>query len=144
MFKIFNIMKKKTEETEFEKKLANLKTYIRKTLKENGLYKKEMTHQVELTASTLLIFRKIRDDILVAEEPPMITEVSREGESRKKENPIYNLYGKFADLLRRDLRALKMNQELTRGREDKDEMIDSANDPLKKLMQDLDEEEDNE
>ena len=46
--------------------------------------------------------------------------------------------------MRRDLRALKMNQELTRGREDKDEMIDSANDPLKKLMQDLDEEEDNE
>lgn len=130
---------KKNEQTELEKKLDSLKTYIRRTLKENGLYKKEMTHQVELTASTLLIFRKIRDDILLQDEAPIITEVSREGESRKKENPIYNLYGKFADLLRRDLRALKMNQELTKGKDEKEEM-GSDSDPLKELMKNLDDE----
>lgn len=137
-------MKKKDESTEIEKKLNNLKTYIRKTLKENGLYKKEMTHQVELTASTLLIFRKIRDDILLAEENPIIEETSREGDKRKKENPIYNLYGKFADLLRRDIRALKMNQELTRGKDDKEEKIEESNDPLKVLMQNLDDEDNDE
>ena len=130
---------KKKDANELEKRLDSLKTYIRRTLKENGLYKKEMTHQVELTASTLLIFRKIRDDILLLDEAPIIEEISREGDRRKKENPIYNLYGKFADLLRRDLRALKMNQELTKGRED-DKDINYEDDPLKELMKNLDEE----
>lgn len=132
--------KKTADMPEGEKKLEYLKQYIRKTLQKSGLYKTEMAHQIELTASTILAFRKIRDAILDEGQVPIITETSREGDERKRENPIYNLYVKFADVLRRDLRALRMNQELTKGKDDKEEDI-KEDDVLMKLLQ-SDEDED--
>ena len=55
----------------------------------------------------------------------------------------------YREMSQRNLRSrmiLQVHDELVFDvvPEEKDEMIDSANDPLKKLMQDLDEEEDNE
>ena len=111
-----------------DKQLEYLKTYIRRVLKQNDKYKPEMTHQVELTASTLLVFRKVRDEVLKADQLPTVTEKSRENEDRTKENPIYNLYIKMADVLRRDLRSLRMNQELDRG---------SDTDAMTKLMESM-------
>lgn len=111
----------KSEGESPEKSLENLKSYIRKVLKKAGKYRSEMTQQVELTATTLLIFRKIRSEILEKDSPPIIEEKSREGDLRQKENPIYGMYRDFANLLRRDLRALKMNQELARRDKDEDE-----------------------
>ena len=103
-----------------------------------GKYKKEMTKQVELTATTLLIFRKICDEILEKDAQPIIEEKSREGDFRKKENPIYTMYREFARELRHDLRALKMNQELERkGTEEEHGEEKSA---LVALMKNLDEE----
>lgn len=137
-------MKKKgknSDEVLLEKKLENLKTYIRRVLQQTDNYRKEMTHQVEVTASTLLIFRKIRDEIFLNDEKPTVIEKSRENEDRIKENPLYNLYAKYDDLLRRDLRALKMNQELNRGRDEKGKDDEEANDPIKELLKKQEDEE---
>lgn len=131
--------KKKRVSGSPEAQLEDLKRYIKKVLNEAGMYRPEMTYQVELTASTMQIFKKIRDEILVNEAPPIIEEKSREGDMRKKENPIYTLYGKFADLLRRDLRSLNMNKELTKGKDEEKPINEDS--PLVKLMRDLDEEE---
>jgi len=129
---------KKSEITESRKRIESLKTEIRRILMNAGKYKKEMTKQVELTATTLLIFRKICDEILEKDAPPIIEEKSREGDCRKKENPIYTMYREFARELRHDLRALKMNQELERkGTEDEQGEEKSA---LVALMKNLDEE----
>ena len=130
IIKNFNIMaRKRTEDMgTADKQLEYLKTYIRRVLKQNDKYKPEMTHQVELTASTLLVFRKVRDEVLKADQLPTVTEKSRENEDRTKENPIYNLYIKMADVLRRDLRSLRMNQELDRG---------SDTDAMTKLMESM-------
>lgn len=117
-----------------DKQLEYLKTYIRRVLKQNDKYKPEMTHQVELTASTLLVFRKVRDEVLKADQLPTVTEKSRENEDRTKENPIYNLYIKMADVLRRDLRSLRMNQELDRG---SDTESGSDTDAMTKLMESM-------
>ena len=119
------------EETK-DKRLEIMKRYLRKVLQEAGIYRKEMSQQVELTASTLLVFRKIRDFALSDDAVPMIKEVSREGFSREKANPIYFLYEKMADLLRRDLRALNMNKELTKGKGDK--LPDDEDDLLVQLL----------
>lgn len=120
-----------------EAQLEDLRTRLRRIMNEAGAYRADMTYQVELTASTLLCFRKIREEILVKNAKPIIKEKSREGDMRKKENPIYTLYGKFADLLRRDLRALNMNKELTKAKE---ELKGDGFSPLDEIMRDLNEE----
>lgn len=134
---------KKIEVDNLENRLENLKSYIRKVLKKAGKYRSEMTQQVELTATTLLIFRKIRSEILENDSPPIIEEKSREGDLRKKENPIYTMYRDFANLLRRDLRALKMNQELARNNKEDEEPEDEKG-TLVTLMKDLNKEDEEE
>lgn len=119
-------------ESETGKKLEMMIRYLRKVLKDEGLYRKEMSQQVELTASTLLVFRKIRDEALNEIEKATIKETSREGDTRIKNNPIFFLYKEMADLLRRDLRALNMNKELTKGKTDK--INDEEEDALALLM----------
>ena len=120
------------KETESGKRLEMMIRYLRKVLKTEGLYRPEMSQQVELTASTLLVFRKIRDAALDELEKATINETSREGDMRIKNNPIFFLYKEMADLLRRDLRALNMNKELTKGKTDK--INDEEEDALTLLM----------
>lgn len=135
--------KKKNDEANLEKRLESLKTYIRRVLQKSGKYRSEMTQQVELTATTLLIFRKIRSEIMENDSPPIIEEKSREGDLRKKENPIYTMYRDFANLLRRDLRALKMNQELARSSKE-DEETGEDKGALVTLMKELNKEDEDE
>ena len=118
------------------KKIENIKTHVRIVLKEHEMYSSEMSYQIELLASDLLVFRKIRDEVLKEEQTPTVTEKSREGEDRIRENPIYNLMAKFADRLRKDLRSLMMNKELAPTESKGDE----GNDALTQLMDSLKEE----
>lgn len=118
------------------KKIENIKTHVRRVLKEHEMYSSEMSYQIELLASDLLVFRKIRDEVLKEEQTPTVTEKSREGEDRIRENPIYNLMAKFADRLRKDLRSLMMNKELAPTESKNDE----GNDALTQLMDSLKEE----
>lgn len=139
ILKLFNTMAKKKKETGKKvddktpaKTLDGLIRTLRQTLKDEGLYKPEMARQVELTASTLFLFRKIRDVAISEEERVTVKETSREGDSRIKNNPTFFLYKEYADLLQRNLRALNMNKELTRGKDDK--TSDDELDPLAILM----------
>lgn len=115
-----------------EKQLDGLIRTLRQTLTKAELYKPEMARQVELTASTLMVFRKVRDLIICENEMVMIKETSREGDSRIKTNPVFFLYKEMADLLQRNLRALNMNKELTKGKDDK--VNENEDDPLAILM----------
>lgn len=135
--------KKKSDMTDARKRLESLKTEIRRILTNAGKYKKELTKQVELTATTLLIFRKISDEILEHDAPPIIEEKSREGDCRKKENPIYTMYREFARELRHDFRALKMNQELARRDKDDEETGDDKG-ALVTIMKELNKEDEEE
>ena len=120
------------KENDNGKKLEMMIRYLRKILKDEGIYRKEMSQQVELTASTLLVFRKVRDVVLSDNESALIIETSREGDKRVKNNPVFFMYKEMADLLRRDLRALNMNKELTKGKEDL--KTDDEDDALAVLM----------
>lgn len=129
--------KAKNEQTP-EKILDGLIRTLRQTLKDEGLYHPEMARQVELTASTLMLFRKVREVAMSEAEKVTIKETSREGDGRIKNNPIFFLYKEYADLLQRNLRALNMNKELTKGKDDK--VNDSEDDPLAMLMREQAEE----
>lgn len=143
ILKIFNTMikKKKTSEkkNDPEKTLDGLIRTLRQTLKDENLYRPEMARQVELTASTLMVFRKVRDAVIQECATVTIKETSREGDGRIKNNPMFFLYKEMADLLQRNLRALNMNKELTKGRDDK--VNDDDDDPLALLMKDQQNEE---
>ena len=136
ILKKFNTMAKKKKAAEKkndpEKTLDGLIRTLRQTLTKENLYRPEMARQVELTASTLMVFRKIRDAVIQECESVTIKETSREEHSRLKNNPIFYLYKEYADLLQRNLRALNMNKELTKGRDDK--VNDDEADPLALLM----------
>lgn len=136
ILKIFNIMakKKKTsnEKKSPEKTLDGLIRTLRQMLTKENLYRPEMARQVELTASTLMVFRKVRDAVIQECESVTIKETSREGDRRIKNNPMFFLYKDMADLLQRNLRALNMNKELTKGRDDK--VNDDEADTLALLM----------
>lgn len=123
-------------EKQITRKIENIKTHVRRVLKEHEMYSSEMSYQIELLASDLLVFRKIRDEVLKEEQTPTVTEKSREGKDRIRENPIYNLMAKFADRLRKDLRSLMMNKELAPTESKGDE----GNDALTQLMDSLKEE----
>lgn len=125
--------------TAAEKTLDGLIRTLRKTLVSEGMYKPEMARQVELTASTLMLWRKVRDMAMREGEDATVTETSREGDKRVKNNPIFYLYKEYADLLQRNLRALNMNKELTKGKDDKAD--GGEDDPLAKLMREQAEEE---
>ena len=47
-----------------EKTLDGLIRTLRQTLTKENLYRPEMARQVELTASTLMVFRKVRDAVI--------------------------------------------------------------------------------
>lgn len=120
---------------EATKKLENLRRTIRKLLNEQGKYRKELTYQVEVAASTLLAWRKVRDEAITVQRI-VLRETSREGDERWKAHPIFEMYAKMTDVLRRDLRALQMNKEREKALEDDGE----GGDGLTELMAALGEE----
>ena len=127
--------KKNTKENpDPEKTLDGLVRTLRQTLTKADIYRPEMARQVELTASTLMVFRKVRDQVLHELETVTVKETSREGDLRVKNNPVFFLYKEMADLLQRNLRALNMNKELTKGKDDKQTETDV--DPMALLMRD--------
>ena len=119
-------------------KVENLKVTIRRILQENGKYSNEMSYQIELLASDLLVFRRIREEALAADTKLIVVEKSREGFDREKENPIFILMARYADRVRKDLRALMMNQEIQQGEENKTK----DDDALTKLMEQLSDKDD--
>lgn len=133
--KIFNYMAKKKANNEID----SLKRYIRGILQERDKYSKEMSYQIELLASDLLVFRRIRDEALKEETTLTVIEKSRENCDRVKENPVFILMARYADRVRKDLRSLMMNQEIQPGGEAGKTKED---DPLSRLMEHLNKEDD--
>lgn len=119
--------------TEKQKMLKSLKDYMRKALTERGKYSGEYTYQVEIAAMSVILTRKVWDIAMDAEEKPVLTEKSREGDIRAKENPIFTLYIKLAAQARRDLRALQMNKEIEKGEANNG----GDDDALTQLMQNM-------
>lgn len=92
--------------------ITNIKRYVRSVLKRAGKWAPEMGYQVELLATDLLIYRRLRDELL--EGAVLITETSREGNDRQKVHPAVAALKQQADAVRADLKSLLMNREIER------------------------------
>ena len=97
---------------ESEKKLRGLRARIRKMLREAGKWAPEMGYQVEQLATDLLVYRRLRDDIM--ENGVTMTERSREGYPRERPRPSMQLFKQYGDAVRADLKVLLMNRALDR------------------------------
>lgn len=120
--------------TKYAKKgeVENLKVTIRRLLAAQNKYSDEMTYAVELLASDLCIFRKIRAVALDQETKVQITEKSREGHDRYGVNPIFDQLARYSDRVRKDLRVLTMTKEI----KDEDSGEETVN-PLAELLNGL-------
>lgn len=92
-----------------DKKAAAIARYITKKLTEAGAYDPTLSYQVELVASDLLIYRKLRDACLDDEETVTFEEKSREGNSRTKVNPIFSELRRQSKVVQEGLDMLTMN-----------------------------------
>lgn len=92
-----------------DKKAAAIARYITKKLTEAGAYDPTLSYQVELVASDLLIYRKLRDACLEEEESVTFKEKSREGNSRTRVNPIFSELRRQSKIVQEGLDMLTMN-----------------------------------
>lgn len=118
-------------------KIEGIKQVIRRQLVKADAYAPELAYQIELTASDILLYRKLRNKALDEETEVTVIEYSRENKPRERINPIFDAMKKQADVVRKDLRALYMNRELRRKEGGKE--IKETKDPLKEMMEKLNE-----
>lgn len=116
------------------KQVYNVRRYIIRLLKEQNSYSPELSYQVELLATSIIVYKKIRDEIFKEDFSMTVEEISREGNTKLKAHPIMFLYIKQDQVVRRNLKSLRMNLEL----DDKH----AGNDDLRQLILDSDEVED--
>ena len=118
-----------------DKKAAAIARYITKKLTEAGAYDPTLSYQVELVASDLLIYRKLRDACLDDEESVTFKEKSREGNSRTKVNPIFSELRRQSKIVQEGLDMLTMNIKSKKKKAE-------TSDTIQELTQMMKEEED--
>ena len=79
----------KAEQTQ---KIEHIKRYIRNVLRKVGAYDESLGYQIEVVATDLLIYRKLREQILAEDFSMTFNEQSREGDARIKLNPLFSTY----------------------------------------------------
>ena len=119
-------------------KIENIKTVIRRHLQKADVYAPELSYQIELAASDILLYRKLREKALSEDTHITVTEYSREGKPREKINPVFAAMKEQADVVRRDLRHTDCGRpcrELKRNEKAKE----NESDPLEEMMKKLNE-----
>lgn len=126
-----------TPEQEARKRLSAVGANIKRLLRNAGKYDGALTYQVEQTATTMMITKKLAEEIMRTAKAVEI-ETSREGHQRVKISPLYDLYLKFDSANRHNLRALSMNRENMRTADDK---LDEGDDAIVTLLKKMNDEE---
>lgn len=127
-------MKKRSEaERAAIKKIKNQKDAIIKTLKDVNKYSKELNYQIDIFSRLYLLFKKMTEEVLDDEYSIVYEEKSREGNVRKKIDPLARLPFEQASPLMKLLKGLKMNMELTKP----DDGGSRVSSPLDKLIESI-------
>ena len=98
------------------KTLQGMKRQITQILRDAGNYDPTLCYQVELVATDILIYRKMREELLEAGEI-LTQETSREGDARRRANPLVSLVRKQSEIVQKGLDRLTMNIASKPGRE---------------------------
>lgn len=98
--------RKAAAQEKIERDLQTMKNLLTETMKAAGLYGPEQVFQIEVCATSLMTYRKMRSEYLDPDEKCFIIEQSREGAPRKKPNPLANELRQEAVCLMSNLRQL--------------------------------------
>lgn len=98
-----------------EKQIRNVSRYIRGVLKKTGGYDGTQGYQIELVATDIVVFRKIRRALLEA-ETVTVTEFSREGDPREKPHPLLFQLREQSKVVSKGLDLLMMNIKSKKGK----------------------------
>ena len=99
-----------------EKQVDSIKRYIVKLLKEAGAYDATLIYQIELVATDILLYRRIREALFDDEKNKMsVNEKSREGNKRLKPNPMIFQLREQSKVVAKNLDALLMNVKSKKG-----------------------------
>ena len=98
-----------------EKQIRNVSRYIRGVLKKTGGYDGTQGYQIELVATDIVVFRKIRKALLEA-ETVTVTEFSREGDPREKPHPLLFQLREQSKVVSKGLDLLMMNIKSKKGK----------------------------
>lgn len=115
------------------REIANLKRYITKLLKDAGSYEPRLGYQIESVASDILIYRRLRDQLLTRTDF-LVTEKSREGYDRTKVTSLVMEVRLQSERVQKGLDLLLMNVKSKKGK-------GTAKDALSEFMEAMKEEE---
>lgn len=103
------------ETNEGEKQIRNISRYIRTILKNTGAYDGTQGYQIEMVATDIVVFRKIRKALLEAKSIT-VTEFSREGDPRQKPHPLLFQLREQSKVVSKGLDLLMMNIKSKKGK----------------------------
>ncbi len=106
-----------------DSRVQSIARYIKKKLKDAGVYDPTLAYQVELVASDLLIYRKFRDACLSDDTDVSFTEKSREGNDRIKVSPLFSAMRQQSKIVREGLDALTMNIKSKKVKKEVDDKL---------------------
>lgn len=99
-----------------EKQVKNISSYIKRILRNSaGGYDGTQGYQVELVATDIVTYRMIRAAFYASGEV-LITETSREGDSRTKPNPLLHQLREQSKIVSSGLDLLTMNIKSKKGK----------------------------
>ena len=97
--------------------ITGLKRQIRKVLEDYGGYDDTLGLQIELVATDILVYRKLREALLDDSTSLTRTEISREGEGRLRVNPLVFELREQSKIVQKGLDSLTMNIKSKKERE---------------------------
>ena len=115
------------------REISNIKRYITKLLKDEGSYQPRLSYQIESVASDIIIYRRLRDQLLMRTDF-LVTEKSREGFDRTKVTSLVMEVRLQSERVQKGLDLLLMNVKSKKGK-------GAGKDALSEFMERMQEEE---
>lgn len=109
--------------------IGTIKSRIRKALKEQNNYSKDMESAILLAAGNLFAYQMALSD-LEKLDCTYITEISREGSERLVPHPVFRVFKDASESVRRSLRELQLTLATLEGtteNDDLDNLVESVN-----------------
>lgn len=105
--------------------INRIKARIRKALKDQGSYSKDMESIIELTAGNFVVYYLALQDVEALAET-YVVEITREGNEKLSPHPAIKVLRDQSEMIRRCLRELRLTLATVEGGND-DEMSDLIN-----------------
>ncbi len=122
-----------SDPAKIRREISNIKRYITKLLKDEGSYQPRLGYQIESVASDIIIYRRLRDQLLMRTDF-LVTEKSREGFDRTKVTSLVMEVRLQSERVQKGLDLLLMNVKSKKGK-------GAGKDALSEFMERMQEEE---